>query len=274
MKTYITEGVGTFFLALALYAIVSMWTDSLGLYILMALTLVVLVYSGFQVSHADYNPIVSLARWVTGDYTVSQLWKYLVAQCIGSMVWVVIMATVTDTTILPYGQDIWGGMLFVILVVCAVFFSYIVLHSTKTAQQHHGGFFSIIIGIGFFLTLLFGTTYTWSIFNPALELSSAVTSIIRHGVTVQVDQWEKITSYQWKTYTKKELSNSTSSFSDSYQSNNTSLWLSKKITFRHFWIYLLAPLVWGVWWWILFLLVQGRPLPLHLSVVFDDESTI
>jgi glycerol uptake facilitator-like aquaporin len=263
MKIYISEGVGTFFLALALYATVSMWVDSSTLYVLLALVLTVLVYSRNKTSNADYNPIISIARRITGEYTSTQLRKYVTAQCIGSVVWILLMASLTDITVMPYSQNIWWGLLFLGIVVCAIFFSYSTLHATMRERQYRGDLFSIIIGISFFLTLLFGASYTWSIFNPALEVSSTMVAVIRHGATIQLDSWTQVRSYQPQEHI--------------YNTTDRLLWISSwksALKLHHFRIYLLAPLVWGVWWWVLFMLAQWRPFPVHLSLVFSGDSEV
>lgn len=267
MKTYITEGVGTFFLSLVLYAMMNVMGAQVELYLMLSLLLVVIVYAGYGNSHADYNPIISVARRITGDYTSVQLWKYVLAQCVWALVWVSIMSGILGEVVLPHHQGLSGGMLFVLIVVCSLFFAYIVLHATTRETKYHGDLFSVMIGLGFFLTLLFGGTYTGSIFNPALEISSVVVSVVRHGLTIQVDGWEKVSTYRWKSYPLEW-----DRVSSAYQATQRE-WsqVVETATLRHFRIYLLAPLVWWFWWGALFMVMQGRPFPLHLSIGLGDE---
>lgn len=81
MNKYIVEFIGTFFLVLT----VGLASGTLAPLAIGAV-LMCMIYAGGHVSGGHYNPAVTLAAWVRGRCSTSDLLPYMAAQVIGGLV--------------------------------------------------------------------------------------------------------------------------------------------------------------------------------------------
>src|SRR6185437_4239784 len=84
MREYITECIGTFFLVFTVCLTVLNGTPGAPLAI--GVSLMIMVYMGGHISGGHYNPAVTLAVWMRGKLSGSQVVPYWIAQLIGAII--------------------------------------------------------------------------------------------------------------------------------------------------------------------------------------------
>jgi aquaporin Z len=176
----VTEFVGSFFLVLCLLKA----PGSTGL------VYVGLVYFGAHVSHAHYNPAVTLSHYLAGKCSLEVLWRYALVQTGGAMLAGAMALSEGDA--LPLA-DPEATPLVIASVECLVSFAIILvhlnvlgerdffslggttsLHAARPTNDHYG------IAVGF--TFLAGFTAVRSVsgglFNPAAGLGLYLARVI------------------------------------------------------------------------------------------------
>jgi aquaporin Z len=84
MKKYLTEGIGTFFLALVLLMTVNNGTGNLAP-LAVGAVLMTMTYAGWHISGAHYNPAVTLAMLMRGKVDRTDALYYVMAQIAGAV---------------------------------------------------------------------------------------------------------------------------------------------------------------------------------------------
>lgn len=177
MKQYITEFIGTFFLAL----VVSLTAYNPLAPVAVASMLMVMTYAGKHISGAHYNPAVTLAMLYRRKIELSQAFAYwavqLVAGCVAGFV--AYHLTGIPTAIQPHGTSLQATITEVIFTFAL---AYVTLNSTTHSKTHGNSYYGLAIGF----TLLAGTAFaggpvSWAVFNPAVGAGLTLTYVLWGG---------------------------------------------------------------------------------------------
>ncbi len=79
MKKYLVEFIGTFFLVITVLLTMNGSLSDLSA-VAVGLVLMGLVYGGYHVSGAHYNPAVTIAVWIRGRITIKDVPVYIIVQ--------------------------------------------------------------------------------------------------------------------------------------------------------------------------------------------------
>ncbi|MBQ6660485.1 MAG: MIP family channel protein [Lachnospiraceae bacterium] len=163
------------------------------------LAIVALAYSIGNVSGCHVNPAVSVAFWVKGDLSTSDLCGYIVSQCFGAFAGAGILkgmfslGEVTDQTkslgsngLGNVGGSVGAG----ILVECVLTFIFIyAILGVTSKKAKHGNIAGLVIGLTLVLVHILGIGLTGTSVNPARSLGPALFAAIG-GVTDPIkDVW-------------------------------------------------------------------------------------
>jgi aquaporin Z len=169
MRKLIVEAIGTFFLVLTIGMVVIDPGAGAMAPLAIASALMVMVYAGGHISGAHYNPAVTLAVYIRGKATSSDLVGYWIAQIIGG----VLAAHVVKT--FKAGAPVTAAMPNVVPALLAEFIftfalAWVVLNVATTKGNEGNSHYGLAIGF----TVLTGAYAVGSIsggaFNPAVAV--------------------------------------------------------------------------------------------------------
>lgn len=170
-RKYVVEFTGTFFLMMAIIMAVS---GGLGQFAPIAIgtMLMVMVFAGGHISGAHYNPAVSVAVYLRGKLKVGDVLPYIVAQCLGSTLAVMLSGFLLEALAIPKPStrelDIVPSLIVEILGTIALV--YVILNVATASRTTGNSFYGLAIGFAVVsLAYLFGNI-SGGAFNPAVAL--------------------------------------------------------------------------------------------------------
>ena len=175
MKRLIMEFLGTFFLTF----IVS-FSSFTGNAIPVGLILMAMVYVGYHISGAHYNPALSLAVFLRNKLKMEDLGMYMAAQLLGALLAIWTFGYVTESLFSP--ENVSEASLFIPLgmealltfVFCLTALSVSMLDRYKTHPSQ-----GTVIG----LTLM-AIAFIGGIFNPAIAAAALFWNMMQGGTFV------------------------------------------------------------------------------------------
>jgi aquaporin Z len=182
MKRHVLEFLGTFFVVLA----VSLTENPMAI----GLIYLALIYVGARVSGAHYNPSITLALWLRGEFATHRIWGYWAAQLLGAFVALVfeykLSGSLFTPDIAPEDQVFFICALEFLFtfVLCYVFLA---TRTIKAIRESH--LYGIILGF-----TLVGLTSMGGLFNAAIGCASLVLRGI-YGGDIQVHMLNNILVY-------------------------------------------------------------------------------
>jgi aquaporin Z len=173
IKKYLAEGIGTFFLMLA----VSMASGELAP-LAVGVLYVGLMYAGGHVSAAHYNPAVSLAALLRSKLPQADLPMYLVAQLVGATLATLLagyLLSVLGRSVVHNVTD--DPIAFILTEFLGTFgLCYVVLQVATTRGTAGNAYYGVAIGLTMVgLAMIFGGI-TGAVFNPAVALGTCIQS--------------------------------------------------------------------------------------------------
>ncbi len=195
IRKYVAEFFGTFTLVfLGCGTAMLLGCDTPGGYIATALAfglvIVGMAYCVGNVSGCHINPAVSLAVFLNGGMSTTDLGGYVASQCAGSLFGTLMLRILFGIRDLgdrtaPEGKD-WGmgantlagvddsilGGLIVEIILTFIFV--LVILGVTSKKANHGSFGGLIIGLTLTLVHIFGIGMTGTSVNPARSLWPAV----------------------------------------------------------------------------------------------------
>lgn len=172
------ELVGTFVLA-------AVWLNVNGSAIAILFVLTALTLIGFQLSGSHFNPAISIAMWITRQMSAVKMLGYVVAQVLGAMLALLVVtallpiqpaqqsltgappeAVVYTLPAMPDGKE-WH-IFFAQMLGTAVFaFAFASAYFGRKDQAAT----SLVVGLGFYTSLILVTASTYAVLNPAVAVS-------------------------------------------------------------------------------------------------------
>ncbi len=180
LKKYLTELIGAFFLVLTVASTALLGSEGVIAPLAIASALMIMVYAGGHISGGHYNPAVSLAAAIRGVLSWKQLIPYIIAQCIGGVLAVLIFGLMAKGSIIviePANFNLKGLLIAEILFTFAL--CYVVLQTATTKNTEGNSYYGLAIGFTV-LTGAFavGGSLCAGAFNPAVALSVGMLGII------------------------------------------------------------------------------------------------
>ena len=190
-KKYIAELLGTMalvFCGCGTAMLVGCNAAAGGGYILTALafglTIVGMAYCVGNISGCHINPAVSLAVFMTGGMTASELIGYIISQCIGALVGSGLLALifdlgdVTDMTgglgtngLAGVNDSIVAGLLVEFILT---FLFVLTILGVTSKKANHGSFGGLVIGLTLTWVHILGIGLTGTSVNPARSFGPAI----------------------------------------------------------------------------------------------------
>lgn len=164
MKRYLVEGIGTFFLTLA----VAMTAYPLSIGLMFA----AMIYFGGHISGGHYNPAISLSLFLRKKLSSEHLGWYVVAQTVGAFIAAELFYVLIQSPLsFPIQSELLTCIVNEVLptfVLCVVVLEVLTCNRFKVSELN-----GLIIGL-----TLTGISHFPGIFNPAILLSVLLSSLI------------------------------------------------------------------------------------------------
>lgn len=186
MKKYMAELLGTATLVLmgcwsAVIAGESIWF--LGISLAFWLTLIGLIAAFWHISWAHFNPAVSVGMWVAGRMKWPEVFRYIVAQSIGAIIWAGVLYFIISgklSVITSLGQNGFGewspssyNMLSAFVTEAVMTFLFVRIILWATSSKADGTVAALAIGLTLAVIHLVTIPITGTSVNPARSLGPA-----------------------------------------------------------------------------------------------------
>jgi len=184
-KEYIAEAIGTMIFAATVVIIGSTWGAGLTTAFGFAITFVALVYVAGKVCNCHFNPIISLAMFISGRMNGKDTLFYVLAQFIGAVVgclFALFMMTQEfgNANVVLYGNAFGGDYVrtfevcgaFIMEFLFAVVLVSVILRATQSKKIDVKS--GAIISFAMFALIWFGSAMTRTTLDPAISLGDAI----------------------------------------------------------------------------------------------------
>lgn len=186
MHKVITEAIGTFALVFAVIGAVVQGSPLAPIAI--GGTLAIAIYAGGHISGGHYNPAVSLAVFLRGRLSASELPLYILAQVLGAGLAALLGSWVFRVT--GSNAEPWAGRALATAIVVEILFTFLlafVVLNVATSKNHpDNSFYGLAIGLTVTVGIILVGVISGAAFNPAVAL----------GVTfVHLAPWGNLWAY-------------------------------------------------------------------------------
>jgi glycerol uptake facilitator-like aquaporin len=172
MRRYFVEAMGTFFLTLVIS-----FSSFTGNPIPMGLMFMAMIYIGYHISGAHYNPAVSLAVFLRNRISLHDMFMYMASQVVGALLALGLFTFLYDTVfspevpldmplIFPLGME---ALLTFVLVLVVLTVCLLERYRTHAIQ-------GVVVGLTLIAIASIG-----GIFNPAVALAALVLNMVKDG---------------------------------------------------------------------------------------------
>jgi aquaporin Z len=183
MKKYLTEFIGTFFLIFAVgMSVIEPGAGSLAP-LAIGITLMVMVYAGGHVSGGHYNPAVTLAVWLRGKCSASDVPPYWISQILGAALAALLTIYLKgNPTITPLDIKVIPALISELIGTFAL--TYVVLNVATAKATEGNSHYGLAIGFTVAAMAFAVGGISGGAFNPAV----AVGMILMH-LAKALDLW-------------------------------------------------------------------------------------
>jgi aquaporin Z len=168
MKRYLVEGIGAFFLTLAVA--ITAYPLAIGL------MFAAMIYFGGHISGGHFNPAISLSVFFRQKLSSKHLGWYIVSQTVGAFIAAELFFLIAQSPLsFPVQSEFLAGLVNEVLptfVLCVVALEVLTCSRFKGAEEHGG----LILGF-----TLAGIAHFPGIFNPAILLGVLVSGLVHAG---------------------------------------------------------------------------------------------
>jgi aquaporin Z len=178
----LTEFVGTFFLTLTIGFVVVAGLPAGAIAI--GSVLMALVYMGWHVSGAQYNPAVTLALVIRGDFPASRAPGFIGAQCAGAGVAAFAVAHLTGSTFaLTPGVGTGAGVALAVEVLFTFLLMIVIFNVAVTPRTAGNSFYGLAIGFTITGAAFAGGPLSGGAYNPAVGIMPGLVEWLLAGGT-------------------------------------------------------------------------------------------
>ena len=183
MSAYLTECLGTFFLAFTVCLTVLGGVSAAPLAI--GSSLMIMVYMGGHISGGHYNPAVTLAVWLRGKLPGSQVAPYWIAQLIGAIIAGLLSYVITDKSFFVAPAPTATVVQSLLVEFLFSFALCLVVLQTATNEKTAGNsYYGLAIGFTVMVGAYAAGNVSGGAFNPAVGIGPAIASMITGGGTL------------------------------------------------------------------------------------------
>jgi aquaporin NIP len=183
MKRYLSEFIGTFALvfcgtgAIVIDEVTKGAVTHVGVAITFGLIVMAMIYALGEKSGAHFNPAVTIAFAVNGNFSIKEVAPYITSQLAGALAASLVLKILFPLSVLlgatvPAGSNMQSFMLEFILS----FFLMLVIINVATGSKEQGLFAGIAIGSVVLLEAMFAGPVSGASMNPARSLAPAIVS--------------------------------------------------------------------------------------------------
>jgi aquaporin Z len=171
MNKYIVEFIGTFFLVLTVG--LNVLQDNNLSPLAIGSVLMVMAFAGGHVSGAHYNPAVTLAVWIRGKCSSNDLFPYMGAQLLGTVVaaWIAPIILKNPEVVAP-NRDVRLALLAEFLFTFAL--AYVVLNVATAKGTSDNTFYGLAIGFTVMVGAFSVGKVSGGVFNPAVAVGMSL----------------------------------------------------------------------------------------------------
>jgi aquaporin Z len=179
MNKYLVEFIGTFFLVFTVGCVVLGGTAGVMGPLAIAASLMIMVYAGGHISGGHYNPAVTLAVFLRGKCSVTDVVPYWMAQVAGGAIaafaamFLYQGAAVEAAAI---GENIPAALLAEFLFTFAL--CYVVLNTATTDATANNSYYGLAIGFTVLVGAIAVGPMTGGAFNPAVAIGASLMGAI------------------------------------------------------------------------------------------------
>ncbi len=183
MSAYLTECIGTFFLVLTVCLSVLNGTAAAPLAI--GSSLMIMVYMGGHVSGGHYNPAVTLAVWMRGKLSGSQVIPYWIAQLVGAIIAGLVSYLIMGKSFVVAPAPTASAMQVLVVEFLFAFALCLVVLQTATNPKTLGNsYYGLAIGFTVMVGAYAAGGVSGGAFNPAVGTGPAIASMLTGGGTM------------------------------------------------------------------------------------------
>ena len=177
MGKYVTEFIGTFFIALTVTLCVISQQPMAPLAI--GGTLTVMVFMGGHISGAHYNPAVSLAAFLRGALPASEVLPYMMVQTLGAVIGALVGNFIAGGSVpIAPGPDVplLSSVLVEFLFTFALALTVLNVATAKGTQSN--SFYGLAIGFMVMCGAFAGGGISGGAFNPAIGIGLSIGALL------------------------------------------------------------------------------------------------
>lgn len=184
MNKYLTELIGSFFIVLTMGLTVTAGSSLAPLAI--GSVLMVMVYMGYHISGAHFNPAVSLAVLMRGRISTPEAIKYMVFQIVGAILGGFLTVWLADEplTITP-GIGISSSQALIVEILFTFALALVYLQTAYNDATAGNSYYGLAIGFTVFVGTAAGIAISGGAFNPAVGLGSAIADAVTGGSSIE-----------------------------------------------------------------------------------------
>ena len=174
MRQYLMEFIGTMFLVL----VIGLNSNPIAV----GSILIAMVYIGWHISGAHYNPAITLAVWIRGKIDLKNAVAYIFAQLLGAFAASIVFYLIQERTFAPaptVGVEIWKSILLELLftfALCSVFLE------LATSERLKGNYiYGLAIGFTFLGGIYAIGGISGGVLNPAAAFGPQLMDTLEGG---------------------------------------------------------------------------------------------
>lgn len=173
MRKLVVEAIGTFFLVLTIGLVVIEPGAGAMPPLAIGAVLMVMVYAGGHISGAHYNPAVTLAVFIRGKATASDVGGYWIAQLIGAALAALVVRTFKpDAIVSAMTPNVVPALLAEFLFTFAL--AYVVLNVATTKGTEGNSYYGLAIGFTVMASAFAVGGISGGAFNPAVAVAITI----------------------------------------------------------------------------------------------------
>ena len=178
-RKLVAEFIGTFFLTFTVGAAAAKLGAGALAPFAIGGVLMVMVFAGWHVSGAHYNPAVTVAILIRGKIKSREAFAYVVAQLVAAASAGLLVRGIDGAGVAAAPAAIWKALVVEFLFTFAL--AYVVLNVATSADTRDNSFYGLAIGFTLLVGALTVRRVSGGAFNPAVALGASIVGLLEWG---------------------------------------------------------------------------------------------
>jgi len=179
MKKYILELIGAFFIVLT----IGLGSNPLAV----GFTYVSMIYIGFNISGAHYNPVISTVMFLKKKICFKDLSFYIIFQIIGACLAALAISLIRSNMQV---QPVMADSIYTVLFMESIFTFFIILAYLSISDENvKNPFYGFVVGLPLIVGVFSAAPVSGAIFNPVVSIGPSVIDIITGEGVSQYFLW-------------------------------------------------------------------------------------